>query len=732
MPSNGPDHDSVDLRSLLATIWRRKLLIVAAFLIGAAVAYLLVMQVTPKYTARASVMLDPRTVQVMSSDEVVSDLTINNPLLDTEAAVLRSNLLLEQVIKGLDPALLQPLDPANVPPGVLDTVKGLIKGVLGGGGEKAGGNSGTEATPEMTEEDLRLRRLGVALRQAMTVWREGQSYIISVSVETESPTLSATLANAIVSSYIDGQIEYRTEAVRGASTFLAERVDSMREAVIDAEAAVEDFRSNQLAEAGVTPEAVQQQLQDLSTQLALAGADLATAEARFQQIQTVIDADGFAAGADLLSSPFVVSLREELSKLEREDANLATRLGLDHPDRQKLAASIELISADLRSEVRKIVATLKNEVEVAKIRAASIQTSLTEVERRSTAISRASLDLRQLEREAEAVRASYESTLVRLNETRSIEQLQRADARIVERAVVPGAASSPRVLLFTALGGTVGFFFGLVAVFVISVTSAGFMRIDAIERATGMPVLTSLPKGPWSSIRGMLRTLHQSPYQNFAERLRRLRTTALGRVDGRQGRRVLITSSLAGEGKSTTSVALAYVEGLARRSCVLLDFDLRRSNLAQQLGYAPKGDLSIYLQGKCTLDDVIYRVPEAGFDLITTKRPEPRLTDEATSAQLEALLTELQSRYDIVLIDTPPLLLVADTLRLAKLADTVLLLVRQGVTRRRAVLDSVRSLERAGVRSVGIAMTLVDPHSESEDYGISATYEYEKSPNTGR
>ena len=712
------DDDRIELRALGSALWRRKGLILALTALGAIVAFLLVSQVTPRYSARASVMLDPRSVQVLSVDDVVADATLNNPLLDTEAAVLRSNLLLERVIQSFEPERLAPLDPNNREPGVVLRVRRTLSGALNGLAGRGPAPAVEGAEPLLSDEDRRLRRLVGALRQNMTVWREGQSYLISVGVETTDAELSMLLANAIVREYITSQIRQLSDTVQGATDFLTDRVAETRAEVEQAEAAVEDYRIDRLAGGGISPELLAQQMSELSTQLAVARADQASAEARFGQIQTVIDDSGMAAGAELLSSPFVLSLRERLSELQRERADLSTRLGPDHPDRIRVRAAIDLVEVELADEVRKIVETLRNDVAVARIRADSLQDSLSGMETRAADLSRASLELRQLEREADAVRDSYEVMLGRLNETRSVENLQRADARIVERANIPGAPSAPRVLLFSTLGATVGFGAGIVAVFLLSVTGTGFVRPAQVERATGLPVIATLPVDDWSDVRGMLRAMFAKPYGPFSDRLRQLRATILQRPGGDAVRSILIASSVPGEGKTSLAVALAHSEALANRSCLLLDFDTRQSHLGADLVYDPEGgDLGDLLRGACSIEDAVSRTEGLTFDLLTTRRADPGLADRVSQGQIETLLADLAGRYDLIVIDTPPLLTVSDTLPLVKVADATVLMVRQGKTHRRAVARSARRLTEMGAATAGVVMSMVDPRTESDTYG---------------
>lgn len=710
-------HDGIEFGRLFQAIWQMKWLIIGSTFLFAALFFVLLSRIEPQYTARASVMLDPRSVQVLSSDNVVSDLNLNNPVLDTEVAVLRSNVLLEEVVRAVGVDEMAPLDPANAEPSLIARQVGWLKGLLSpsrGGNEAPAG----QAAPGLSPEERQLRRLVGALRRSMTVWREGQSYLISLTVETPDPALSTTIANQVVESYIAQQITMRTDVVRNATTFLEERVQGMRAAVEEAESRIEDFRSNQLEQAGISSETVSQQMLELGTQLALAQADLAQVRARYDRISSVIERDGIQRAAELLTSPFVLSLRQQLSEAGREEAELATRYSPDYEERVEVRAEIARLEEDLASEVRQIVATLANDAEVAEIRVQSIRSSLQEMESRSAELSRASLELRQLEREAEAVRENYQAMLIRLSETRSTEQLQRADARQVERAVIPGAPSSPRVMLFTVFGATLGFAIGLLATFLIFLSRSGFGTAKEVEEDLGLPVLTTLLKQKWKTPQEMLQKLRDAPYQPFAERLRQLRMMlVMRRQDKDKGVAILLTSSVAGESKTSTALALAHLEALAKRRCVVLDFDLRRSHLKKSLGYEAKSDLAgVLLEGR-PVSEAIYSVPDLGFDLVSLREPLPQLVDLADHDHLRKLFDDLKARYDTVLVDTAPLLLVADTLRLASLADLTLLLVRQKETKRSAVADSARSLEEMGARQISVVMTMADPRQEQDSYG---------------
>ncbi|MEO0916724.1 MAG: Wzz/FepE/Etk N-terminal domain-containing protein, partial [Pseudomonadota bacterium] len=321
-PTPYDDEDRIEIRDLFSALLRQKTKIIAATFLGGLITYLIVSQITPRYEARSAVMIDPRTVQVLSEGQLVPGANINDALLYTEVSVLRSNLHLQKVIATIPDEMLANFDPASKPPGMMSRARSAISD----GVERLLVQIGmAEAQPVdepvflLSPEERRMRRLVGALRSGLQVYREGDSYIITVIVETEFPALSALFADRILDVYIDEQIALRVDAVRGASQYIAERVAQSRSEVEAAEKAAETLRAEQISLTGVSVEAMERQRIELSTQLSLARAELATARSRFQQIEGLIEEEGIASAAELLSSPFVLSLRQQLYEDGRRD-----------------------------------------------------------------------------------------------------------------------------------------------------------------------------------------------------------------------------------------------------------------------------------------------------------------------------------------------------------------------------------------------------------------------------
>lgn len=707
------DYDRVSLRDLTRALWRRKWIILGCALLGMILAALIVREITPTYTAQAKVMLNAREGRVSTEMAVVSDLNLSNPVVESEVASITSNVLLGDVVDRIGAERLAPLRPDSGP-SLLDQGRAWASTNIPG----LGGLLGTKPDPDPDSEAVSNQPLISALKRNLMVQRSGESYVIFISMTSPSPALSAEVANTVAAVYIDHQLEERRTMARRATLWLDERVQELRGQVEAAEGAVEKFRADQLVLDGTSLETVSQQLVTFTNQLAIAKADLAGAQARYDQIQEVIRTEGVGAAARLLSSPLVASLRERRASAAREEAVLATRYEENNSARQELRAETARIDADLTQEISNIVEIQRNDVEVARLRADSMQQSLSSLEQQIMKISQTSVELRQLEREATAIRQSYEELLSRLSETRTQEALQRADAKSIEVATPPGLPSAPRTKLMVATGGVIGAALGLGLVFMLELGPLGFGSAVELERATGLQVVTALPKGRWRDANQAWQRLTADPYSVFGERIRHLRASL---SIGREGSHViLMTSSMPNEGKSTTAIALAHMNALAKKSVILVDCDMRRPSLRRSLDLTVQHGLGDMIRGTCALDDAIVTDPKIGFSVLPMTGPEPLLADHLRREWVQSLLIQLKSRYDIVILDTSPILAVPDAFVFANLVDTCLYVVRWRRTPPAAVRQGLASLAEMRGPDPELVLSMVEPDKISNAYYGSA------------
>ncbi|MEM9248039.1 MAG: polysaccharide biosynthesis tyrosine autokinase [Pseudomonadota bacterium] len=705
--SDRGDADTVDLRGLFRAVWRGRWGILAWMFGLGALLYIAVRTVEPTFEATAKVMLDPRTAQIMAGQELVRDLDLSEEVVNGEAAVLRSNVLVERVISEIGPLRVDHENTFELTPEIEADILEAI------------------ALPDArsAEMDQLIQGLVWLIRRDLTVFRDGESYVISIRTAHHDPALAAEIANTIATSYIGAQVDDRRDTTTSATAWLEDRAEELRAQLDVAEAGVAAARAAGLNLDGGSAETVRQQIAELNGQLVAARSDRVAAEALIDRLEAVRARGGIAEVAEIASSPLIEQLNLERIDLERQDAQWAQRYDVDHPERQRIARAQAGLDGELAGEVERIIAQRRNETQIALLRETSLRDGIAELEERVVSISSNEGGLRQLEREAQAKRDTYETLLARLAQARTQEQLTQPDAKLIERASVPSAPSAPRPKLMAALGLMLGLAGGLSRILFRELTADTFRRASDLEAETGLPVLAVTPVQPWQGLMASTAALRDTPYTPYGERMRHLRTSILMREGREQSRAVMMLSAAPGEGKTTTTLALAQMSVLAGKSVVVVDADLRRSTVQAAFGWDMEHDFADFIRGDCSLDKAIYTDPDFGFDVLAARGTHPDVADKLAVGWLSAVVSELKRVYDVVLIDAPAMLAVSDALVVAQVVDTRVFMVKWDATPRRSVLDGLAALEDVGLGVHGLVFTMVDPERSPDAQATGYSYD---------
>ncbi len=716
-----PDGDAVDIRALMRTFWQNRWRVLAAMALAGLVTLIAVSLMTPTYRAYSKVMLDPRKAQIITNAEVVSDLNPSEQVVNGEIAVLRSNILMQRVIEAVDPSVLEKIDPALQPESLMSRAKGwlgLLRGTVGG----AGGDGAETAV--LTPEQQRIERLVSAIRARVKIYTEPSSYVMVIRVESRYPVVAMALANTIANSYISQQIENRRAAVGRATGWLEDRLRTLRAQVEAAEAAVAEFQAKSLIANGGTLDTASQQLADLNRQLIDARAARVEAEARLEQLRSVVEQQGLEAAAQIVDTPALAALRAQALDLRQKDAVWARSFDEGQDRRVEIRKKLDEITAAMTAQVGNVQAMRRSDLEIARIRENGLTQSISDMENRVVQISQSRLGLRQLEREAAAARVNYESLLTRITEARTQRQLQQSDVKLIERAALPVKPSAPKTRLLTVLGVVVGGTLMVLWVFFSEMTAVTFRSAGEVEAETGLPVLVSLPKEKWRDTRSALADIRRDPYGRYAERIRQLRTTLLMRKSTTGGgQSVMVMSSAPGEGKTTATLALAEMAALAGKAAIVVDCDLRRPRVQQAVDLQMTRDFADFIEGNSELPDIIYTSVGNGFDVIGARAPRQSAADQLSIQWLEPFLGELTRVYDLVIIDAPAMLAVSDAMIVAEAVDTRLYLVAGSETPRAAVKAGLARLSEMNLGVMGVILNKVDARTGPDPYAEGYSYD---------
>lgn len=712
--------EAFSLRNLINIFRRRVRLFGGVALLVFLAALLVTARATPRYTAQAQVMLNVRQSQVLDSQQVLSNLPAETGVVDSEVEVLQSRDLARQVAEVLrlenDPefnwVLREP-------------------GGLGAFIAKVQGKALPRPTPPTTPEAIQLgrERAASALRGGLTVQRMGLTYIIGVNFTSLNPEKSARIANAFAGQYIANQVSDKGGANRQANTFLEARLNQLRGEVQSAEAAVEAYRSanNLLTSSGAT--LTEQEVSTYNQQLATAQADQAVEEARLRAARSQL-ARGSTGGdvGEALQSSVVGQLRGQRSTVAARVADLQARYGPEWPALLRARQELAAIDGQIQAEIQRVISNLEARVQVARDRTASLQSTLGRTRGTLASNNAASVRLNELERNAQSVRTLYEGLLERYQETTNQSGNETADSRLLQAAQASGAPSSPNVPVNLVLGFILALGCGLAAVVLVELMDDGLITSEDVQRRLGLPMLGTVPL--MMSIadrkdRRMAPTeyLLNRPLSAFAESFRTLRTSIMYAKLGSAAKVVVVTSALPGEGKTTTAVCLAISAAQAGLKVVIVDCDIRRRNVSRLLGVDADHGLLDVLDGSMTLADVLLKGEASGAWVLPTAKRDFTPREVFNTPEMAALLSRLREDFDMVILDTAPVLAVAETRVLASQADAVMFLTRWRKTPAKAAEAALRSLEQSDATVAGAVLTQVDMQEQARyGYGDPGYY----------
>lgn len=729
---DGPEGlvERIDLHRLIALFRRRLPLFLAVALLVMVAAIVVTVRATPLFTATSSLTIDTRDQTVVDTEAVLSGLSPDTGVVDTEIEILKSRQLAERVVDALsldeDPefnvALAEP---------------GPVQGVLNGAAALFGAAAPDAARERMSELDRRREKDKVvdAVLNRLTVRRAGLTYVMNLGFTSEDPVKAARIANMYAERYLLEQLEAKFSATRQANSWLNTRLADLRTEVQQAEAAVAQYRSanNLLSASGAT--LTEQEISAYNQQLASVRATQAEAEARLRtaRAQLAAGSNGEDVG-EALGSQVVQSLRARRAEVSGRVAELSSRYGPRHPDMLRAERELADIDAQIQAEIRRIISNLEAQAQVARERTGSMAGSLGSARGALAANNAAAVRLNELERNAESVRTLYQSFLNRFQETTSTEGLQESDARIVSPAAIPLGPSSPNVPLNLALGLALALAAGVGAVVLATLLDTGIVTAEDVEHRFGLPHLGSVPllssvAAPEDRDETAADYVVKKPLSSFAEAVRAMRASILFSRIGQQVKVIALTSALPAEGKTTTSLCLARVAAQSGLKVVLVDCDLRRRNVNRLLGVEPETGLVEVLSGAAPLEQGLMLDAPSGAMILPLAKDSFTPRDVFGSAAMDTLIEGLRRDYDLVILDTAPVLAVSDTRQVAARADAVVFLTRWRKTPEKAIAAAIKVLEQSGAHIAGIGLTQVDMKAQSRyGYGDAGYYygEYKK------
>ncbi len=717
------DYTLVDLWKIL--VRRRKVIfLTVGVLVGIAAAYTLL---TPRlYKAESSLQILKEDAAAGLADPAqaaasqASDALDFNLALQTQVDVMQSRNMALRVVKELH----------------LDRTKDYqLKN------DKAEDGLPLEQSPRRTAYILK------TFAKRLKVEPVSGTRLVTVSFMDRDPKLAAQVVNQLLADFIEYNYQVRYDATKQATALMSKELQGMKTNVEQAQATAAKLQE-QSGIYGVdeTNNAVNSKLDQLNTELTAAQANLSLKESIYNLAKTrspevlagMLGSQG--PGGNTANAPLQL-LRQQQADAAANYAELNARYGPEYPKVVQANERLKSIQASIDSEINRLVGQATAEYRVAQQTEQAAASALQRQEGIAAQMNHSASMYTTAKHEADSNRDLYEQMMRRLKEAGILAGLRSTKLNILDTAIVPDKPAQPRPLIYLGLALLLGLAIGVVLAFTSEAMDTTVRDPLQIEETTSVPVLAMIPAVetilPQLVIRSLQRSTDEgtpwqynttslAPRSNVAESFRALRTSILTAMRSTRPAKVIaITSTAQSEGKSFTSYNLAAAFAQSGRTVLLVDADLRKRSLSKALSMEHEPGLHDALSSPTWLNLVKKLDHTPGLFLMPAGHDIYSPADLLGAPRVASLLAEMRESFDLVLMDTPSILPVTDTVSLSSAVDAVLVVARSGISSRDSLVRTVAVLRRAGARILGVVLNGVDFRAtdfrnERQGYQVSA------------
>jgi capsular exopolysaccharide synthesis family protein len=681
---------------LLRIVIKRKWLILAIAAVSVAIGGLRTLMITPMYTATVRIQIDAKALKIVEGGQV-EQTESGSDFLRTQIELLRSYAVAERVAAlanlGDDPDFFQPREVS-----IRSLIRAMLKGSTG------------QAMPAQGKEAVQAAAGIVAGNQSVRV--VPGSRLVDVSYTDPSPERAQRIANAYADAFIASNLDKRFQANVYAKAFLEDQLGQLKLRLEEAEKAVIAFAEKE--ELVVTSEKASIAEANLSAANAALGglvADRIKTEQLWRQVENV-DAINLP---QFLLNPVIQGLRATRNTLDGEYKEKLQTFKPGYPAMMQISNRMKEIDRQIAIEARAIKESHKAAYEQATQQEREMKARIETLRVETLDLQRRGIQYNNLKREANTIRTLYEGLLQRHKEVDVAGGVGANNIFIVDRASPPGAPSSPnlsRALLFALMMGLGG---GFGAAYLLERLDDSVRAPDEVERLSGLPTLGIIPdvgKTPNRAEKDLL-----NPRSAIAEAYRSLCTALQFSTDDGLPKSLLITSSLPAEGKSVTSYAIARHFANMGLRVLLVDADMRNPSLHKKFGVDNSLGLSNYLTGELTPPQVFQATDIAKLTFMATGPLPPNAADLLAGPRLLSLLSVGMEMFDLIILDSPPVMGLADAPLLSNAAAATVLVVGAGQSRSGQIRGSLKRLQFARGPVIGTVITKLDSRNVAYGYG---------------
>ncbi|MFT3722161.1 MAG: polysaccharide biosynthesis tyrosine autokinase [Hyphomonadaceae bacterium] len=667
-----------EIWGLFRTLWRRKFLIVAIVAIGVGISAYLTMRITPAYRAAVSMEIQARELQIIRGAGVDQASSSDADFMGTQVALLNSRALAERVAKNLklvdEPGYANP----------------------------------------RASEDVRLDQASAGVLGGLSVSPMRGARVIEVAYVSPNPVEAARIANAVAENFIEMTLERRYSTTDYAQRFLEERIASTKTLLENTERQLVAYSKDQeILDLSGGAADVGKSL-DASALVSLSGSLTAAQNARILSEQRYKEASTPGA-RDVLNSPALQTLRQTRSQFVADYQTKLSTLKPEHPEMVEIKARIAAIESEMENERSNIIKVREAEYRSAVAEEAALAKRVSELKEQVQGLQSRSIDYNILQREADTLRAQYDALLQRLKEVSITSGVGTSQVSILDRAEVPYAPFEPQLMSALVRAAALSLALALALALFVEFLDDRIKTPDDITNKLGARIIGVIPL---VKSRKSILKLIRNPREPVSEAFSSTRAMLQFAIYAGSMKSFLVTGSKSSEGKTTTTLALASSFAAVGKRVLIIDGDLRRPSFS--FDAKASSGLAGVLSRAAPLAQQIVPGPTPNLFLLPAGAVPPNPAELLSSNRLKRLMEEANGAFDLIFVDSPPVLSVADAAILSSVCDGTLLIVQSGGILRHSVRRSLDRLHAARAGVVGVILNKFDARKA----GYGASYEY--------
>ncbi|MDD9156046.1 polysaccharide biosynthesis tyrosine autokinase [Aliivibrio sp. S4TY2] len=682
-------------------------------LLCTAIAVLIALSITPMYRATATLLIESSQQRAISIEEVVGIDTSAKEYYLTQFEILKSNQVAQRVIEKLKLNQVEEFNPslAVTQPGFIDNIKNeLLSHPL----IEAHFAKDTSGELDFLDKQEAINRVVLkTFKSRLTISPIRKTQLVNISFESQDPKLAAKIANAVGLAFIENNLESKLIATEQATGWINQRLSELKQNLNDSEQALLQFLQQQkLIDNSGIEALTSSELSSLTTRIAEATDKRIEAQALYNALNNNKGSSSPGANSLISNHPQIRDIRLAESNAEKEVSELSKRYGPKHDKMIQANAQLQSIQSRIEVLTAKLVSGIKKELASAKEQERALKNELLSKKSEFQALSVVKSEYDALKREVNSNAKLYDLFLIRQKETSATSDFSAANARFSDYALIPEFPSKPNRKLIVILAFIASASFAVVLVICLDAFNNTITSARDFENKLGLLPTGTIPvikdkrykKSPIDA-----NVFNNNKFTLFQESIDSIRTSLYLILPKSERKLLAISSSVPGEGKTTTAISLAHSFSQLEK-VLIIDCDLRKPSVGERFGlpHSHPG-LSNILLMNTPLEECITSIKNSNLDVLSAGMFTPNPQELLSSAAFEQLIADLTNKYDRIILDTPPILPVKDAFIVGKLTQGILLVVKVNSTSKSVYKHTMTLFTKHQITIDGVVLNRVLP-----------------------